>query len=207
MIQKRLPFMAMLAVCFLVSVAPLAAAEATAITEDLKSVVDQVLLVVADPQFKEDKKARRARIREIIGPKFNYLEMGKRSLARNWKKLSAEEKKEFVALFARLLENSYASKIESYKDEKIHYVSEVVKGKYAMVKTEVVRKNDSLGVDYKLLRKGDDWQIYDFVIEGVSMVRNYRSQFSKIIRKDSFAKLMKQMSEKVLKLEAQIDQE
>ena len=156
MIQKRLPFMAMLAVCFLVSVAPLAAAEATAITEDLKYVVDQVLLVVADPQFKEDKKARRAKIREIIGPKFNYLEMGKRSLARNWKKLSAEEKKEFVALFSTLLENSYASKIESYKEDQINYVSEVVKGKYAMVKTEVIRKNDKFGVDYKLLKKGDD---------------------------------------------------
>jgi len=150
MIQKRLQFMAILALCFLIPVAQ-PAAEASTVTEGLKSVVDQVLMVVADPQFKEDKKARRAKIREIINPKFNYLEMGKRSLARNWKKLSAEEKKEFVALFAKLLENSYASKIESYKDEKINYVDEVVKGKYAMVKTEVVRKNDSLGVEDQLV--------------------------------------------------------
>ena len=76
------------------------------------------------PQFKEDKKARRAKIREIINPKFHYIEMGKRSLAKNWKKLSSEEKKEFVDLFAKLLENSYASKIESYRDEKINYVDE-----------------------------------------------------------------------------------
>ena len=163
--------------------------------------------MVADPQFKEDKKARRAKIREIINPKFHYVEMGKRSLAKNWKKLSSEEKKEFVDLFAKLLENSYASKIESYRDEKINYVDEVVRGKYAMVKTEVVRKNDNIGVDYKLLKQGDEWKVYDFIIEGVSMVRNYRSQFSKIIHRESFAKLMEQMSEKVQKLEDKINQE
>lgn len=206
MIQKPLQFMAIMAACFLIPAAA-PAAEAATVTEGLKSVVDQVLLVVADPQFKEDKKARRAKIREIINPKFNYLEMGKRSLAKNWRKLSPAEKEEFVNLFAKLLENSYASKIESYKDEQINYVSEVVKGKYAMVKTEVIRKNDKFGVDYKLLKKGDDWKIYDFIIEGVSMVRNYRSQFSKIIHKDSFAKLMEKLSEKVQKIEDQIGQE
>ncbi len=206
MIQKRLQFIVMLALCLLVPVAQ-PAAEASAITEGLKSVVDQVISVVADPQFKEDKKARRAKIREIINPKFHYVEMGKRSLARNWKKLSSEEKKDFVDLFAKLLENSYASKIESYRDEKINYVAEVVRGKYAMVKTEVVRKNDNIGVDYKLLKQGDEWKVYDFIIEGVSMIRNYRSQFSKIIHRESFAKLMEQMSEKVQTLENQVDEE
>ena len=135
------------------------------------------------------------------------LRWGKRSLAKNWKKLSSEEKKEFVDLFAKLLENSYASKIESYRDEKINYVDEVVRGKYAMVKTEVVRKNENIGVDYKLLKQGDEWKVYDFIIEGVSMVRNYRSQFSKIIHRESFAKLMEQMSEKIQKLEDKINQE
>ena len=206
MIQKRLPFILMLAMWLLVPVAQ-PSAEASAITEGLKSVVDQVLKVVADPQFKEDKKARRARIREIINPKFNYVEMGKRSLAKNWRKLSPAEKKAFVDLFAKLLENSYASKIESYRDETINYVNEIVRGKYAMVKTEVVRKNDSFGVDYKLLKLGDEWQVYDFIIEGVSMIRNYRSQFSKIIHKESFAKLMEQMSEKVKTLEDQVNEE
>ena len=206
MIHKWLPFILMLAVCSLVPVAQ-PSAEASAITDGLKSVVDQVIGVVADPQFKDDKKARRAKIRKIINPKFNYVEMGKRSLAKNWRKLSPEEKKEFVGLFGQLLENSYASKIESYRDEKITYVDEIVKGKYAMVKTEVVRKNDSIGVDYKLLKLGDEWKVYDFIIEGVSMIRNYRSQFSKIIHKESFAKLMEQMSEKVQTLENQVDEE
>ena len=93
------------------------------------------------------------------------------------------------------------------EDEKIIYVGEIIKGKYAMVKTEVVRKNDSIGIDYKLLKTKNVWKVYDFIIEGVSMVRNYRSQFSKVIRKDSFAKLMEQMAEKVKTLEDQIEQE
>ena len=206
MIQKRLQFIVMLAICLLVPVAQ-PSAEASAVTEGLKSVVDRVISVVGDPQFRDDKRARRAKIREIINPKFHYVEMGKRSLARNWKKLSTEERKEFVDLFSKLLENSYASKIESYRDEKINYVGEVVKGKYAMVKTEVVRKNDNIGVNYKLLKRGDEWKVYDFIIEGVSMVRNYRSQFSKIIRKESFARLIEKMKEKVKNLEDQIDQE
>jgi phospholipid transport system substrate-binding protein len=206
MIKKWLQVLVIAAV---ISVMPIAqpAAEASAVTDGLKSVVDQVLTVVADPNFNDKKKERRAKIRGIINPKFNYQEMGKRSLAKNWKKLSSSERKEFVALFAKLLENSYASKIESYKDEKINYVDEVLKGKYAMVKTEVVRKNDSIGVDYKLLKRGDNWQVYDFIIEGVSMVRNYRSQFSKIIHKESFNKLMEQMDEKVRSLEENVDKE
>jgi phospholipid transport system substrate-binding protein len=190
----------MLAVWLLVPVAQ-PSAEASAITEGLKSVVDQVLNVVADPQFKQDKKARRARIREIINPKFNYVEMGKRSLAKNWRKLSPAEKKAFVDLFAKLLENSYASKIESYRDEKINYVDEIVRGKYAMVKTEVVRKNGTVNIDYKMIQGGGEWLVYDIVIEGVSMIKNYRSQFARIIHRDSFGMLMEKLNTKVDKLE------
>ena len=84
-------------------------------------------------------------------------------------------------------------------------MDEIVKGKYAMVKTEVVRKTENINIDYKLLKQGDQWKVYDFIIEGVSMVRNYRSQFSKIIHRESFAKLMEQMSEKVQKLEDKLN--
>jgi len=175
---------------------------ASVVTDGLKSTIDQVINVVTDPKYKGDSEARRAKLRSIINPRFDYIEMGKRSLARNWRDLSPQERKDFIDLFGQLLENSYANKIESYRDEKINYVDEIIKGKYAMVKTEIVRKNDVIGVDYKLINTGNEWLVYDFIVEGVSMIRNYRSQFNKIIHKDSFQVLMDKLSKKVGELEA-----
>ena len=142
-------------------------------------------------------------MKDIIFPKFNFLEMGKRSLGnKHWKNIKPEERKAFVDVFGKLLENSYANKLESYSDEKINYVDEIVKGKYAMVKTEVVRKNDSINVDYKLIEGSNEWLVYDIVVEGVSLIKNYRSQFGKVIHNDSFDKLMDKLNAKVKKLEA-----
>jgi phospholipid transport system substrate-binding protein len=100
-----------------------------------------------------------------------------------------------------LLENSYASKLEAYRDEKINYVDEIIKGKYALVKTEVVRRSSTIGVDYKLIEENGKWQVYDFVIEGVSMIRNYRSQFTKIIRRDSYEILVQKLTDKINEIE------
>jgi phospholipid transport system substrate-binding protein len=100
-----------------------------------------------------------------------------------------------------LLENSYANKLEAYQDEKINYISEIIKGKYALVKTEVVRKSSTIGVDYKLIQENGNWKVYDFVIEGVSMIRNYRSQFTKIIRRDSYEVLVQKLTDKINEIE------
>jgi phospholipid transport system substrate-binding protein len=96
-----------------------------------------------------------------------------------------------------LLENSYANKLEAYRDEKINYLDEIIKGRYALVKTEVVRRSSTIGVDYKLINENGNWMVYDFVIEGVSMIRNYRSQFTKIIRRDSYEVLVQKLKEKI----------
>ena len=138
----------------------------------------------------------------MIGLRFNYKQMVMRSLAKNYKDRSDAERKEFTSLFKKLLENSYASKIENYKDEKINYVDEKIKGKYAMVRTQIVRKDGVVDVDYKMLKDGDQWLVYDFVIEGVSLIRNYKSQFSKIISTESYAALVSKLSKKVDELEA-----
>ena len=100
------------------------------------------------------------------------------------------------------LEDTYASKLESYSDEEINYVGEVVKGKYALVKTEIVRRDGTIDVDYKMIQEQGEWKVYDFLIEGVSMIRNYRSQFTKIIRKDSFKVLVQRLSAKIEEIEA-----
>ena len=178
------------------------AVQASSITEGLKATIDQVISVVTDPQYQDDRQTRRAKMKGIIFPKFNFLEMGKRSLgSKRWKERSPEERKVFIDVFGKLLENSYANKLESYHDEKINYVDEIVKGKYAMVKTEVIRKNGTVNVDYKLIRGGGEWRVYDIVVEGVSMIKNYRSQFARIIHQDSFDTLMEKLNAKVDQLE------
>jgi len=176
--------------------------QASGITEGLKATIDQVINVVTDPQYKNDRATRRTKMKSIIFPKFNFLEMGKRSLgSKNWKEISPEQRKAFVDVFGKLLENSYANKLENYSDEKINYTDEIVKGKYAMVKTEVVRKNDSVNIDYKLIEGSNEWLVYDITVEGVSLIKNYRSQFGKIIHNDSFDVLMDKLNAKIKKLE------
>ena len=169
------------------------------ITGKLKSTIDKVIAIVKDENLKKD--GRRVALRKAIDERFDYRQMVMRSLAKNWDLRSDQERQQFISLFKSLLENSYASKLESYSDEKINYLSEVIKGKYALVKTEVVRPSSTIAVDYKLIQENGDWQVYDFVIEGVSMIRNYRSQFTKIIRKDSYEVLVQKLTDKINELE------
>ena len=173
------------------------------ITADLKGTIDQVLEIVSDKDLKKNPTLRREKLRNVIGLRFNYKQMVMRSLAKNYKNRSENERKEFTMLFKKLLENSYASKIENYRNETIDYVGEQIKGKYAMVKTQIVRKDGVIDVDYKMLKETGQWLVYDFVIEGVSLIRNYRSQFSKIISTESYATLVSKLSKKVEDLEVQ----
>ena len=172
------------------------------ITSELKQTIDKVIQIVSDPDLKKTPKLRRERLRKTIGFRFNYNQMVRRSLARNYKNRTNKEREEFTGLFKKLLENSYASKIENYQDETINYVDEKVKGKYALVKTEIVRKNGTIDVDYKMINENGRWTVYDFVIEEVSLIRNYRSQFSKIIKTESYGALVTKLTKKIKDLES-----
>ena len=173
----------------------------SAITSQLKGTIDKVIKIVKDEALKNDQQARRAALRKTIDERFNYRQMVMRSLAKNWDARSDQERQEFIALFKSLLENSYANKLEAYRDEKINYLDEIIKGKYALIKTEVVRRSSTIGVDYKLIQENGNWKVYDFVIEGVSMIRNYRSQFTKIIRRDSYEVLVQKLTDKINEIE------
>ena len=174
----------------------------TEITSELKKTIDQVITIVSDPEMKKNPSLRREILRDTIGVRFNYRQMVMRSLAKNYRERSDKEREEFTALFKKLLENSYASKIENYQDETIKYVKEQVKGKYALVNTEIIRKDGTINVDYKLINEDGKWTVYDFVIEEVSLIRNYRSQFSKIIKTESYGALVSKLSKKIKELES-----
>ena len=175
------------------------------ITADLRGTIDQVLKIVGDKSLQKDPTLRREKLRQAIGLRFNYKQMVMRSLAKNYNERSDEEREEFTGLFKKLLENSYASKIENYQNETINYVDEKIKGNYAMVRTQIVRKDGVIDVDYKMLKNNGQWLVYDFVIEGVSLIRNYRSQFSKIISTESYGALVSKLKKKIDELEAKKD--
>jgi len=179
----------------------------TEITSQLKNTIDKVIAIVSDPEMKKNPFLRREKLRETIGVRFNYKQMVMRSLAKNYKDRSDKEREEFTGLFKKLLENSYASKIENYQDETIKYVNEQVKGKYALVNTEIVRKDGTINVDYKLINEDGKWTVYDFVIEEVSLIRNYRSQFTKIIKTESYGALVSKLSKKIKDLESNQNQD
>ena len=189
----------MLALTALCLFGPTQDAWPAAATEQLKNAIDRVLATVDDPALKGDAKGieRRTAVRKIANEIFDFTELARRSLARHWQLLSEPERTEFVGLFADLLERSYVSKIELYGGEKIIYGGERVDGDLAAVSTKIVTKHGAeVPVDYRLLRRGDHWMIYDVNIEGISLVSNYRTQFNKIIRSGGYQSLVERMRTK-----------
>jgi phospholipid transport system substrate-binding protein len=170
-------------------------------TDQVRQTVDAVLDVLKNKELKKPEKEaqRRAQIRQIVGARFDFAEMAKRSLAQNWKKRTPQEQKEFVPLYTDLLENTYIRKIERYEDEKVVYVDEKIEGAYATVKTVVTSKEVQTPIEYRLMKEGDKWMAYDVVIEGVSLVNNYRNQFNSILRSGSYEDLVKRLKDKALK--------
>lgn len=165
----------------------------------IKQTINEVIDILKDEELKKPGKEadRRAELRRVIGERFDFEEMAKRSLALHWKKRTPGERQEFIPLFSDLLERSYVNKIESYTDEQILYTDENIDNDYAVVKTKIITKrNVEIPIEYRLLKKNNRWGVYDVVIEGVSLVNNYRNQFNKIIRKDSYEELVKRMQQK-----------
>jgi phospholipid transport system substrate-binding protein len=165
-------------------------------TDQLKSSIDQVIKVLEDPALKSDgsTQKRRAAIREVAGQTFDFGEAAKRSLGKHWQGLSEQEREEFTGLFADLLERGYVARIEEYSGEKIVYSGDNIDAGAATVKTKFTMKNGTeIPVDYRMLRKGERWRVYDVAVEGLSLVGNYRGQFNKIIETSSYQDLVKRM--------------
>jgi len=168
-------------------------------TEKVKETTDKILAIVSDPALKDPAKEaqRRECIRKAVDELCDWEEMSRRSLGRHWAQRSEQEKKEFVRLFGQLLERTYIDKVESYSGEKVNYLGERVDGDYAEVEVKIVtKKNTEILVLYKLRARDQKWWVYDMVIEGVSLVNNYRTQFTDILAKSSFEGLMKKLREK-----------
>jgi len=162
---------------------------------DLKLTVDQVLEIVTDENMKKDSQSRRLALRKVIGQRFDFRQMAMHTLDNIWGSRSRKEQTQFTRLFKKLLEKSYMHMIENFQGGKVHFLSERVKGDYAFIKTNIVSSDRTIAIYYKLKRVGKEWRVYDFLVQGVSMVRNYRFQFTKVIQQESFKGLLKRLEE------------
>jgi len=174
-------------------------AEAGVPTEQVRQTADQVLQVLQDSRAKAtgNTSQRREQLRQILASRFDFTEMAKRSLGANWQKGSSSEQQQFVRLFTDLLERSYIGQIEGYAGEKIIYGREAVEENQANVETKIVtKKSEEVSVVYKLKADGGDWKVYDVVIENVSLVNNFRTQFNRVLAKGSFAELINKLAAK-----------
>ena len=166
-------------------------------TEQLKQHVDEVIRVLDDQSTKGHSAQRHAAVRRIAENIFDYPDTARRSLGTHWATRTPEEQKEFIAIFADLLDRAYLSKIDLYQGEKVRYGAETVEGDLATVKTTLVTpKGTSVPVDYRMHLVGGRWLVYDVIIEGVSLVANYRTQFNKIVQTESYASLVQKMRAK-----------
>ena len=170
-------------------------------TDQVRGAIDRVLEILKkkDLQAKERRAERRTLLREEISKAFDFDEMAKRSLGPAWRQRTPEERKEYVALFRQVLENSYLGKVEAYQGEKIRYVKDSVEeGRIATVETLIVTgKGQEIPLNYRMMKEKSEWRVYDVVIEGISLVNNYRSQFGAILQKSSFQDLLARLREMI----------
>jgi phospholipid transport system substrate-binding protein len=168
-------------------------------TETLKAYGDVVLKILDDPNLKapDRKQERRAAVRKVAEEVFDVSETAKRALAQHWQQRTPAEREEFTQLFADLLESTYIARIDEYGGERIRYTGEKIDGDTALVQSRVVtKKGTEAPVEARMLRRGDKWYIYDVIIEGVSLINNYRTQFDRIIRTASYGELVKRLKER-----------
>ena len=173
------------------------AARAAAPSEQIQGAIEKVVATLKDPALKSNRKERLERLRQVIYPKFDFAEMAKRSLGSHWQKRSADEQREFVKLFTELIENAYLENLEAYEGEKVAIMGEKLDKEFAEVNSKVAtKKGEEIAINYKLHQAGSDWKIYDVVIENISLVNNYRSQFNRVIAQSSFEDLFRRMKDK-----------
>ncbi len=168
--------------------------------DTVKTNVDSVLAVLRNSTLKGEagKKAKADKIRDASGKLFDFIELSKRTLGANWNKLDAGQRRDFVQLYTKLLEDAYVDKITAYTDEKVDFTKEVPLGANTVeVQSEVKTKTAKIPIYYRVIRKDDGWKVYDVVIEGVSLITNYRTQFREILASKPPESLLETLRTKV----------
>jgi phospholipid transport system substrate-binding protein len=187
---------------FVLSFSVPSASGAASATESVKRTIDQVLHILQDKEMKKPDRTdeRRKLIEKTIGDRFGWEEMAKRTLGSQWAKMNEKQRQEFVDLFRTLLTNTYIGRIETYSGEQIQYINERLQDGFAEVRTKVSSGKTEFPMDYRLLNKSGDWHVYDIVLDGVSLVANYRGQFNKILHSSGYDDLVEKLRTKSEKI-------
>jgi phospholipid transport system substrate-binding protein len=169
-------------------------------TEAVKSTINDLMRVLDDDTLKQPEQAeeRRHKIEEVIKHRVDYEEMAKRALGAPWPTLSKRERHEFVDLFVQLLRDTFAGRISERSDEQVVFLGELREDAFAEVKAQMTGRKIDTPVDFRLILHAHEWRVYDVVIDGASIVSNYRSQFTSIIRDLSYVGLVKKMKQKAV---------
>ena len=167
--------------------------------DQIRDSVNEVLRLLNDENFASEKmqQQRQQMIMEIVDSRFDFWEMSRRTLPRHWEGLSAKEREVFVEKFTALLKNKYVQRLNQYSGESVVFEKQTIKNSRSAVFTHFIHGSQNFSIIYLLRQKETGWLIYDFVIEGVSVVRNYRSQFDTIIKNESFSKLLERIEKKI----------
>jgi phospholipid transport system substrate-binding protein len=177
-----------------------ASAQAGEPLEVVRTAVDKAVQILKDPKLQaKDKKTERIdRLREVLSPIFDYDEMAKRALGAHWRRRTPAEQEEFVVVFRDFLERIYSDKIDLYGGERVLVGRETIDADFAQVETTIISlKGEEIAVVYKLRRGNGQWKVYDAVVENISLINNYRSQFDRFISSASYEELIKRLREKL----------
>jgi len=165
----------------------------------VKGAADRAVQILKDPKLlsKDKKKERVDRLREAVEPIFDFEEMAKRSLGPHWRRRTPAEQQEFVKLFQEFMEKVYSDKLDLYEGEKIVFGKETIDQDFAQVESSIINnKGETISIIYKLRRADTKWKVYDAVVENISFINNYRSQFDRVIKSSSYEELVKRLREK-----------
>ncbi len=168
--------------------------------DQIQTNVNKVLDVLRDPKLKAEsaKKIKKEKLEAIYVQMFDEVELSRRTLGVNWSKLNSTQQQEFTQLYRQVLEKAYIDKILSYTNEKIVFVKEnMLASNQAEVQTKVVSASKEIPISYRVIQKNGAWKVYDVVIENVSLVQNYRSQFNTILAKNTPNQLLEILRKKV----------
>jgi len=196
--KKNVRLMLGLAILLVIPIQAIAATP----KETVEAGVNNLLKTLGDPSFKAKPKDERLAIMKTqIEAVFDFKELSRRTLGRTWKKMSPEQQTEFVELFTKVLQEVYADHLMSYTDQKIIFGKETMlkKGRAEVESYLVTSDGRKIPLFYRLTNKTGSWRVYDVIIEGVSMVKNYRTQFREIMKDGSPEKLLEILRKKVEK--------
>jgi len=193
--KKQIAVVAVL-ILFALSIPVYAGAPMATVEANVKKVLD----ILRDPKLKgaSAKEIKKEKLRVIYKGMFDEMEFSRRTLSRNWAKLNPDQQKEFVALFEQILEKAYIDKILDYSNEKVDFYKEnIVADNQAEIQTKIVTSSKEIPIFYRVTLKDGNWRVYDVVVENVSLVQNYRTQFNDILASKSPEQLLEILRKKV----------